>query len=73
MQHYATEHDAPCQRDYATDQAEPFGLAVQGTICDKTTLHYQAIEVLSKYELGGLDLILREKKLRWYGNVEHFD
>ena len=29
-------------------------------------------ELLAKFELENLDLILREKRLRWIGHEEHF-
>ena len=31
----------------------------------------RSIELLAKLELGDLDLILRERRLHWFGHVEH--
>ena len=77
VQLLCAERNAPCQRDLAIDKAKPPASAWQGI--DQTDLQCQAArhnvttrsnELLVWLGIEDLDLILKERRLWWYGHVE---
>ena len=78
VQLLCVERNAPCQWDLATDKAKPPMSAAKWLGNDQTDLqcktarycHHQINELLARLSTEDLDLILKERRLRWYGHVE---
>ena len=78
VQLLCAERNAPCQRDLAIDKAKPPASAAkrQGMIrqiCNvrlQDTVTTRSNELLVRLGIEDLDLILKERRLRWYGHVE---
>ena len=81
VQLLCAERYAPCQRDLAFDKAELPASAAKGQGNDQTDLQCQAArhchhvttrsnELLVRLGIEDVDLIQKERRLRWYGHVE---
>ena len=78
VQLLCAERNAPCQRDLAIDKAKPLASAAKWQGNDQTDLQCQmqdivttkSNELLVRLGIEDLDLILKERRLRWYGHVE---
>ena len=78
VQLLCAERNAPCQRDLAIDKAEPPASAAKWQGNDQTDLqcqasrhcHHQPNDLLVRLGIEDLDLILKERRLWWYGHVE---
>ena len=80
VQLLCAERNAPCQRDLAIDKAEPPASAAKWQGNDQTDLQCnvrpqdivttRSNELLVRLGIEDLDLILKERRLRWYGHVE---
>ena len=79
VQLLCAERNAPCQRDLAIDKAEPPASAAkwQAMIRQICNVRLQDIvttrsnDLLVRLGIEDLGLILKERRLRWYGHVEH--
>ena len=79
VQLLSAEHNAPCQGDLAIDKAKLQHLqqndrAMIRQICNvrpQDTVTTRSNELLAWLGFEDLDLILKERRLRWYGHVEH--
>ena len=79
VQLLCAERNAPCQRDLAIDKAEPLqrlqrnDRAMIRQICNvrpQDIVTTRSNELLVRLGIEDLDLILKERRLRWYGHVE---
>ena len=78
VQLLCAERNAPCQQDLAIDKAEPPVSAAKWhgndrQICNvwpQDTVTTRSNELLVRLGIEDLDLILKERRLRWYGHVE---
>ena len=66
IQLLCAECHAPCQWNLATEQDEPADLQYQVRGCG----HGKVKRAMAKLELEDLNLILRQRRLRWFGHVE---
>ena len=81
VQLFCAECNAPCQGDLAFDKAKPPASAAKWQGNDQTDLqcqasrycHHQVQELLVQPGIENLDLILKERRLQWYGHVECFN
>ena len=73
------ECDASCKRDLALDKAISTALTAQRLSHDQTDLQCKARglatvrsnELLARLEIDDLNVILREKRLCWFGQVDN--
>ena len=73
VQLLSVEHNAPCQWDLAVDKAKPPASAAKWQICNvkpQDIVTTRSNELLAWLGIEDLDLILKERRLRWYGHVE---
>ena len=78
VQLLCVERNAPCQWDLAINKAKPPTSAEEWQSNDQTDLQCQAArfviimsnELLAQLDTENLDLILKERRLHWYGHVE---
>ena len=73
VQLLCAERNAPCQWDLASDKPKPPMSAAKWQGNDQTALQCQAArsnELLAQLGIEDLDLILKERRLCWYGHVE---
>ena len=72
VQLLCAERNAPCQWDLAIDKAEPPVSAAkrQGNVRPQDIVITRSNELLVRLGIEDLDLILKERRLRWYGHVE---
>ena len=78
VQVLCVERNAPCQRDLAINKAKPLRLqrndrAMIRQICNvrpQDIVTIRSNEPLARLGIEDLDLILKERRLRWYGHVE---
>ena len=70
VQLLCAERNAPCQRDLAIDKAKPPASAAkrQGNVRPQDIVTTN--ELLLRLGIEDLDLILKERRLWWYGHVE---
>ena len=73
VQFLCVERNAPCQWDLAVDKAKPPASAAKWQICNvkpQDIVTTRSNELLARLGIEDLDLILKERRLRWYGHVE---
>ena len=78
VQLLCAERNAPCQQDLAFDKAKPPASAANDRamirqICNvrpQDIVTTRSNELLVWLGIEDLDLILKERRLRWYGHVE---
>ena len=71
--------NAPCQQDLVIDKVKPPVSAEKWQHNDQTDLqcqaarhcHHQVQRAIVQLSIEDLDLVLKERRLRWYGHVEH--
>ena len=75
VQLMCAESNAPGQWDLAIDKTKPATSTVEWQGNDQTDLQdivtTRSNELLAQLGSEDLDLILKERRLRWYGHVEH--
>ena len=73
------ERNAPCQWNWAINKAQPPVSAAENDramirqICNikpRDTATFRSTELLARLGVDELDLIVKERRLRWYGHVE---